>query len=61
MMSLIAKAYSHANDFLTSYLGGVPNHILSAILMALGCFAFVVALRGSPVQKVGLILWFLLP
>jgi hypothetical protein len=53
--------FSKINDAVNSFLSGVPDTLLSIVLVCFAAFAIYVALRGTPVMKIGVILWFLLP
>lgn len=46
---------------LDAYLEGIPDTILSVILIALGTFAIVVAFFGRPTLKAALAAWFIAP
>lgn len=42
-------------------LQGLPDQTLSVILILLGIFAIVVAIKGRPVYKAALAAWFIAP
>lgn len=42
-------------------LEGLPDQTLTALLIALGLFAFFVAAKGTPTVKAALVAWFVAP
>lgn len=42
-------------------LEGLPDKTLTVILIALGLFAIIVAIKGRPVSKAILAAWFIAP
>lgn len=42
-------------------LEGYPDQTLTVILIALGLFAFAVAIKGTPTLKAALAAWFIAP